>query len=341
MSMENRTKILFYTSVKELSLIKITGFYATDINILEDLDYRVKITNSYLEFFKFWNYDIAFIYFWSKGLLPAFISRIFFKKVMFTGGIDRLDKKYNKSKFDYWIRAIIFKLCTTLSNANIIVSKSDYKNITLTGFRFKNTYTIPHVIDFDKYQYKNTGKENFITTVAWMEDAENVKRKGVDILVYSFKNFLKINPNFRLKIIGSLGEGSDYLKNIAKKLEVIDKIDFTGRISEHEKVNLLKKSKYYFQLSLYEGFGIAAIEAMAAGNIVIHSGRGGLSDGISDCGIIINDLNNYNEIALKLNEIDKNYRDYEEFIIKGINHVKNNFGYKVRKNGFESILKVM
>ena len=122
-------RILFYSSVSEMELFKITGFYQMDIKILENLGYRVTPTNSFCAFLKFWSYDYAFIYFWTKGLIPAVISKLFWKKVIFTGGIDGLDQDYNKNKKNYLLRKVFFKLCTIFSDANIIGSQADMDNI--------------------------------------------------------------------------------------------------------------------------------------------------------------------------------------------------------------------
>lgn len=335
-----RKRIFFYSSVKDKDLFRITGFYSTDINILEDLGYKVHLSNSFKDFFKFWQYDIAFIYFWTKGLIPAIISKIFIKKALFTGGIDRLNISYNKSKRDYIIKKIAFKLCAIFSDANIIVSKSDLNNIKETGYRVKRIHYLPHVIDFEKYAYDGSPKKGIITTVVWMEESEgNVIRKGVDKLLYVYKEYLKLNQDLSIKIIGSIGKGTDYLKKIAKDLNIEDRIIFTRRISEEDKIRYLKESKYYFQLSLYEGFGIAALEALAAGNIVIHSGRGGLADSMDTFGILIEDIDDYKNIASKLNEINKNYEKYSDFICKGVKHVNDNFSYDVRRDGLLNIIK--
>lgn len=332
-------RVLFFSSVKDVNLLRVTGFYSTDIRILNDLGYNVKLSCSFWDFLKFWQYDIAFIYFWSKGLIPAVIGKLFFKKVMFTGGIDRLDRIYNRSFLDYTIRKLVFKLCSVFSDANIIVSKSDLKNIYATGFDVDRISYVPHVIDFEKYSYNANSKDDIITTVVWMEDKENVIRKGVDKLLYVFGEYAKINNKFIVKIIGSIGEGTSYLIGIAKELGIEDRVIFTGRICEAEKIKILKESKFYFQLSLYEGFGIAAIEALAAGNIVIHSGRGGLGEAIGSRGVLIEDIDAYRDIALMVNKINDNYGAHSVFIEDGVKHVGDQFSYRVRRDGIEEILK--
>jgi len=336
--MKKEKRVLFYSSVNDKKLFVTTGFYSTDIQILQDLGLSVNLTNSFNDFLKFWQYDIAFIYFWTKGIVPAIIGKIFRKKVIFTGGLDSLDRGYNISISDYNLKKVFFKLCTCCSDANIIVSSSDLKNIEKTGYNFKKIYLIPHVIDFERYAYNGTPKKNVITTIVWMGKIENVKRKGVDRLLYVFNELIKKNDDLKVFIIGSPGEGSDYLKNIVRQMNIESRVIFTGRIDENEKIKYLQDSKYYLQLSEYEGFGIAAIEALAAGNIVIHSGRGGLADAIDSFGVLIKNIDDYENIAVQLNNVNKNYENYKHFIKNGMKHVEEKFSYYVRK---DSIAKVI
>jgi glycosyltransferase involved in cell wall biosynthesis len=239
------------------------------------------------------------------------------------------------------VRKWFFKLSTVLSDANIIVSPTDLENIQRTNIKYSNITLIPHVINFERYQYdvSKVQKENIITTIVWMETKENVIRKGVDKLLYSYKELLKYDDTFKLIIIGSEGVGTEYLKNLAKEIDVFDKVIFTGRIEESEKIDYLKRSKFYFQLSMYEGFGIAAIEALAAGNLVVHSGKGGLGYTIGSKGIQVEDTSDYKSIGLLLTEINKNYSNYSDFIQEGISHIQYNFSYDSRKKNIRNVLE--
>ena len=55
-------RVLFYSSVNDKNLFNCTGFYVTDIEILRKLNYTVDTSNCLWDFFKFWKYNIAFIY---------------------------------------------------------------------------------------------------------------------------------------------------------------------------------------------------------------------------------------------------------------------------------------
>lgn len=338
MTKKVKKTILFYSSVKSKKLFSIQKFYRTDISILKDLGYRVDLSNSMFDYLLFWKYDIAFIYFYRYGLVPAILSKCFGNKVVFTGGIDFLDKEYAKQR-KYLIQKLFFRLCISFSDKNIIVSKSDLKNIKyfkskLDQGKFPFSF---HVIDFDKFRFDYIlKKEKIVTTIAWMGNVENVTRKGVDKSIFLFKQLHKLDNEFRMVIIGPLGKGSDLILEIIKNNNLENLITLTGEISEEDKINILKKSLIYTQLSIYEGFGIAAVEALAAGNVVVHTGVGGLMDGIADYGILMKE-DDFKEASNQVLKIINVPEEHSLFVNKGISHVSENFRYKRRFDDFKKI----
>lgn len=330
--------VLFYSSVKTKKMFSLQEYYKIDILILKKLGYRVSISNSFIDFLFFWKYDVAFIYFFRYGLLPALISRIFFKKVIFSGGIDNLNKTTTPLIL-YRIQQIFFILCYFVANKVIFVSNADINNV-LKFFpitRTKNFFLSRHVINFEKYEYTNNiQKSKILITIAWMQKVQNIMRKGVDKAVYVFSELVKLDPDFKMVIIGPTGPESEYLFNIINNLGLENKINITGAISEQDKIDWLKISSIYLQLSEYEGFGISAIEALASGNIVFHSNKGGLFEGIGTNGIIINNIFNFQEIA---NTIIYNFNSKvkEHKINNGIMHVKNNFQFNRRLIDFQNV----
>jgi len=334
-------KVLFYSSVKDKNLFNTQFFYKTDINLLKSLGYNVITSNKISDFLFFWKYDIAFIYFYKYGLFVAIIARLFLKKVFFTGGIDNLEKEFATPK-RFLLQVLFFRLCYLFSNKCIVVSNSDKNNI-LKIYKRKKLKKLEysfHSIDVDKYFNKiETLQQNNFVTIAWMGKKSNVIRKGIDRSIRLFKNITEkydIFKNSNLIIVGVKGEGSHYLEELVEKLDISDKVLFTGEIEENEKISLLKKSKYYFQLSSYEGFGIAALEALAAGNIVIHSGKGGLADSVSKYGVLIN-IND--EISKQAEDVFEQinsfkYNKLEEAKI----YISHNFSMEKRLKDFRLII---
>ncbi|MEN8209043.1 MAG: glycosyltransferase family 4 protein [Candidatus Fermentibacteria bacterium] len=86
------------------------------------------------------------------------------------------------------------------------------------------------------------------------------------------------------------GEGKleTMLKNHALELGVSDRVRFLGEVSDIP--SLMKRADVFFMPSSREGFGIAALEAMASGLPVVASSLPGISDVIGrdqHCGILV------------------------------------------------------
>jgi glycosyltransferase involved in cell wall biosynthesis len=316
-------------------MFSIQGFFRTDIRILNELGYRVKLANHFWRYLCYSQYDIAYIYFYRYGLIPAVISKIMKKKVIFTGGIDYLDRSF-AGKRAYIIQKIFFKLCGYFSDRSIIVSNQDLENIRKAYKKQpRNLIVSNHSIDISNYESSiSLYKENLITTVAWMVNEDNTIRKGVHRCIEVFRELSRISPEYRLNIIGPKGPGSIYVESLVRKYGLQSKIIFTGAISEKEKISILNKSKLYLQLSDYEGFGISAVEAMMAGNLVVHSGKGGLVDGLGNNGIVVPDHNNYIEIASLLFDIIQNINkpEYQAKIEEGRIYIKSKFSINRRRS---------
>jgi glycosyltransferase involved in cell wall biosynthesis len=110
-----------------------------------------------------------------------------------------------------------------------------------------------------------------------------VYEKGVQILVNAAPKILeKVNAKFI--IVGS-GYMKEQLSNIVKSMNLEKKILFSGFVEENILLKLQKCADVSVVPSLFEPFGIVALEAMAAGSPVVVSDTGGLSE------IVDHDLN--------------------------------------------------
>ena len=333
-------RVLFYSSVSSQSLFQIQRFYVIDIQILKDLGCDVILSNKIRDAWRFWKYDFVFAYFYRKSFFVALIAKLFLKNAYFTGGIDDLDEDYATSK-RYMIQKIFFKLCYQVAKSCIIVSDSDKQNI-LKIFRRKKMNRLSyseHTIDVKRFLKQNDiQKEKFFTTIVWMGSENNVKRKGVDTALRIF-SLLRKKQQFcdcKFVIIGKKGEGTSFIESLIEKYGLHEVVILTGEISEDDKIQLLLRSKYYFQLSIYEGFGLAALEALAAKNIVIHSGRGGLANSIFSSGIVF-DIKK--ELRTETDKLLKKLYTYDEGQLEEIsNYVIEYYDNNRRKNDFLKII---
>jgi glycogen(starch) synthase len=109
-----------------------------------------------------------------------------------------------------------------------------------------------------------------------------VYEKGIHVLINSIPKVLeKVNAKFI--IVGS-GYMKEQLLNIVRSMGLEHKVLFEGFIDEESLLRLQKCADVSVVPSLFEPFGIVALEAMAAKSPVVVSDTGGLSE-IVDHGV--------------------------------------------------------
>ncbi len=270
--------ILFYSSVNNLIDFEIQGFYREDVGLLKRLGYQVVCTNKLMDFLTL-EYDVAFLYFYKKAAIAAFFARIKYKKVYFTGGVDDLAESMEISFFRKVLFKFLFVICYFFSHKINIVSLSDYDNVLrilkLIKINSLKILNFPHSTAILNLTLNCEFKTNDFISICWMSTIGNVKRKGLDKALVFFSSIYDISPDSKFYIVGTLGDGSDYLKSLDVYQRIKDRVVFTGFITDQAKSSLLCSSAYYIQFSNYEGFGLAALEANFHKCFIFHSGSGG------------------------------------------------------------------
>jgi glycosyltransferase involved in cell wall biosynthesis len=96
-------------------------------------------------------------------------------------------------------------------------------------------------------------------------------RKNHATLIKAFKCFLQNGGDAQLVIAGPLEAGANELAELARKLDIPDRVRFTGFIDDSDLCALYTGARAYACPSLYEGFGFTILEAMACGTPVVCS----------------------------------------------------------------------
>ena len=104
------------------------------------------------------------------------------------------------------------------------------------------------------------------------------KEKGFQYLIKALPRILKKVPESILIIIGPKNYYEKNLKELVKLNNLSNKVIFTGLVSEKILKSALFSSDVVVIPSVYEPFGIIALEAMAYGKPIVASGAGGLSE---------------------------------------------------------------
>ncbi len=118
---------------------------------------------------------------------------------------------------------------------------------------------------------KNKLKLMTIGRLHWKKDYTSV--------IIALKNLKDRGIDFEYTIIGD-GQEEEKLKYLVHELGLINNIIFTGKISQKEILIYFKKSHFYLQYSLQEGFCNAVLEAQAMGVLPIVSNAEGLSENV-------------------------------------------------------------
>lgn len=147
--------------------------------------------------------------------------------------------------------------------------------------------------------------------------------KNVDRLLRAFKH-LKERINVEdVCVVLSGGEKENIirLKKLALDLGIDGNVIFTDMLSAEELAGLMNLAEVFVFPSLYEGFGLPPLEAMACGTPVITSNRASLPEVVGDAALLINPESE-EDIASAMHRLlsDENLRN--QLIQKGFERVK-------------------
>jgi len=113
-------------------------------------------------------------------------------------------------------------------------------------------------------------------------------RKNLDTLIRAFCT-LRCSGSFdgKLVIVGRKGWLYEQLFVTIKELGLESEIIFTGFVPDEELPFIYDRAKVFLYLSLFEGFGLPPLEAMACGVPVITSNTTSLPEVVGDAGITV------------------------------------------------------
>ncbi len=95
-----------------------------------------------------------------------------------------------------------------------------------------------------------------------------------DIVLHAAAALKRSSIPVRWMIVGG-GEERDTLHSLARKLSILDRIDFTGPVDERSLNEFFNRAAIVAVTSINEPFGIVPLEGMAAASAVICSDSGG------------------------------------------------------------------
>jgi len=142
---------------------------------------------------------------------------------------------------------------------------------------------IPNAVDMEKYEKdidraqvkRRYGLDPYEKLVLFI--GRLVPQKGVEYLIWAVPSIVRSRPEARFIIAGD-GWSRSYLEGLAMSTGHGDKIRFVGFVPDSDLVELTMSADVLVIPSVYEPFGIVALEGMAAGVPVVAGNVGGLSE---------------------------------------------------------------
>ncbi|SKA87514.1 Glycosyltransferase involved in cell wall bisynthesis [Clostridium sp. USBA 49] len=158
----------------------------------------------------------------------------------------------------------------------------------------------------------NTG-ERYILSVCSLEPRKNIPK-----LLTAFSKVIQDDKykNIKLVLVGRRAWGNNIINQKIQELNLNNNVVITGYISDEELIAIYNGAYCFIYPSIYEGFGLPILEAMACGIPVITSNVSSIPEVAGDSAILINP-NNENEMVNEIKNILSNDTIRMELINKG------------------------
>lgn len=130
-------------------------------------------------------------------------------------------------------------------------------------------------------------------------------RKNISTLILAYARLVSKGLCYSLVIVGKKGWHYDAIFKLVRDLGLSDKVIFTGFIEEFEKPAFLVGAKCFVYPSIYEGFGIPVLEALACGVPTITSNISSMPEVAGDAALLI-DPTNVDELYTALDRVINN-----------------------------------
>jgi len=137
--------------------------------------------------------------------------------------------------------------------------------------------------EIERVKRKHNIQGEYILAVGTLEPRKNLVR-----LVLAFRKLVEKGCRHRLVLAGQRGWLNDELYNVIAGERLGDKVQFTGYVDDNDLPPLYSGASVFAYPSLYEGFGLPLIEALACGAPTVTSKRSSLPEVAGNAALLVN-----------------------------------------------------
>jgi mannosylfructose-phosphate synthase len=297
-------------------------------------------------------YDLLHGHYVDAGIVTLDVAEAFDESPFFTahslgawkreqmgGDPEEMEEKY---RFSHRISEEL-RIFKSVSGQTVTTRLQKEKIAELYGFTSDNIVVIPPGVDVHTFRPVERGRreaesgfpesglpERYIFCLSRID-----ANKGHDLLLEAFDIVAAAIPEVQLIIGGGSPKPKERESDvIAKMRRIIDeknmqeRVEIAGYIPDDQLVSHYQYAELFVLPSIFEPFGMTALEAMACGTPVIASKLGGIKDVISsgESGLLI-DPSNKKEFADAITSLLRDRRHAEEIGRKGSETVHREFSW--------------
>lgn len=187
------------------------------------------------------------------------------------------------SQLGYYVIEPVATWLLSLSNVpTITISDSTSKGLRRFGFRADKLHVISEGIELQPIQDLNTVQKYERPTMLSLGALRAMKRTLDQVAAF---DMVKASlPDLQLKVAGG-GANELYGKEVLQRIAASphkDDIEYLGKVSEADKINLMQQCHVITVTSLKEGWGLIVTEAASQGTPAVVYDVDGLRDSVRD-----------------------------------------------------------
>jgi glycosyltransferase involved in cell wall biosynthesis len=161
----------------------------------------------------------------------------------------------------------------------VAVSESTRRDLVSRGMDPQLIEVIPNGIDLAAFSPAPARGRFDTPTLLYLGRLQRYKR--VDLILEAAARLLAGGHALRVVIAGH-GDQAPALRTLARRLGIEAQVDFRGRVTDEERLDLFRRSWVHVLTSPNEGWGIANVEAAACGTPTVASDSPGLRESVVD-----------------------------------------------------------
>lgn len=190
-------------------------------------------------------------------------------------------------------------------------------HVVYPGIKESVTLT-PHIFPMEELQRKYNISSNYILFVGTLQPRKNIVR-AIEAFSKVISQQTEKDP-LQFVIVGRKGWLYEDILKAPQKYGVEERVKFLDFVPDEDLPQLYHNAQCFLWPSLYEGFGLPVVEAMAHGTPVITSNTSSLPEAGGDAAVYV-DPKDTDDIAKKLKEVLESKKLREDMKTKGKKHV--------------------